>query len=217
FPPVFAQYSSENFILGAGVAIFHIASSRVVICSAKDRLGRTYYFLPKGRRDAGEESGRGAEREGYEESGYRNRILPLPTPHRQPQSHPRIHAPSLTAEPVWLEMMPLRHYQYLLYWYIAETLPPDLEIELETQAEDQYKPPPPFPRDITLRERTKMEPEGYEPKRHENTGVDEEERAYQSFLVSVEEAITKLGKRGVLADVVRRGWEGICERMRMEE
>lgn len=27
-----------------------------------------YFFLPKGRRDAGEESGRAAEREGYEEA-----------------------------------------------------------------------------------------------------------------------------------------------------
>lgn len=67
FPPVIAQYSGENFVVGGGVAIFHIASGRVVICSAHDRRGTKYYFLPKGRRDAGEESGRGAEREGYEE------------------------------------------------------------------------------------------------------------------------------------------------------
>jgi ADP-ribose pyrophosphatase YjhB (NUDIX family) len=67
FPTIFAQFSSDNFVIGGGVAIFHIASARVVICSAEDRHGRMYYFLPKGRRDAGEESGRGAEREGYEE------------------------------------------------------------------------------------------------------------------------------------------------------
>ena len=66
-PAIFAQWSSENFVVGGGVAIFHLASQRVVICSTEDRHGRTYYFLPKGRRDAGEESGRGAEREGYEE------------------------------------------------------------------------------------------------------------------------------------------------------
>jgi ADP-ribose pyrophosphatase YjhB (NUDIX family) len=74
--PVIAQFSSENLVLGAGVAIFHIASARVVICSAEDRHGRTYYFLPKGRRDAGEESGRGAEREGFEEV-YKSYLLPL--------------------------------------------------------------------------------------------------------------------------------------------
>jgi 8-oxo-dGTP pyrophosphatase MutT (NUDIX family) len=66
FPAGNAQFSAERFVIGAGVAIFHIASGRVVICSAEER-GRQYYFLPKGRRDAGEESGRGAEREGFEE------------------------------------------------------------------------------------------------------------------------------------------------------
>jgi 8-oxo-dGTP pyrophosphatase MutT (NUDIX family) len=67
FAPVIAQYPGENFVIGGGVAIFHLATGRVVICSAVDRRGTTYYFLPKGRRDAGEESGAGAEREGYEE------------------------------------------------------------------------------------------------------------------------------------------------------
>ena len=65
-PTVIAQFSSEGLVLAGGVAIFHIASQRVVICSAMDH-GHKYYFLPKGRRDPGEESGRGAEREGYEE------------------------------------------------------------------------------------------------------------------------------------------------------
>ncbi|KAF2275450.1 uncharacterized protein EI97DRAFT_379263 [Westerdykella ornata] len=215
--PLFAQFASEDFVIGGGVAIFHIASGSVVICSAEDRKGRTYYFLPKGRRDAGEESGRGAEREGYEESGYRNRLLPLPIRHHQPQAHPRTEAPALTAEPVWMQLMPVSRYQYVLYWYIAETLPPSLEEELDAQAGEAYKPPPPFPKDLTLRERIKMEPEGYEPRHHEGTGVDEEEKAYKSYLVPVEEAVMKLGGRGVLVDVVLRGWKGIQERMRLEE
>jgi hypothetical protein len=63
---VTAQYSSEDFVVGGGVAIFHIASQRVVICSQPYR-GKKHYFLPKGRRDAGEDSRTGAEREGYEE------------------------------------------------------------------------------------------------------------------------------------------------------
>jgi hypothetical protein len=61
-----AHYDSSQFVVGGGVAIFHLATSRVVICSCVHR-GRKFYFLPKGRRDAGEESGTGAEREGYEE------------------------------------------------------------------------------------------------------------------------------------------------------
>lgn len=66
-PPAFSQFPGEKFILGGGVAIFHVATGRVVVCSAVDRHHGQYYFLPKGRRDAGEESGTGAEREGYEE------------------------------------------------------------------------------------------------------------------------------------------------------
>jgi ADP-ribose pyrophosphatase YjhB (NUDIX family) len=65
-PPIFAQFAGHNFVQGGGVAIFHLATERVVICSAVDH-GQLYYFLPKGRRDAGEDASRGAEREGYEE------------------------------------------------------------------------------------------------------------------------------------------------------
>jgi hypothetical protein len=63
------------------------------MCRAQDR-GKTYHFLPKGRRDAGEESGPDVEREGYEAVhclhldsttdlltyyylGYYNYLLPL--------------------------------------------------------------------------------------------------------------------------------------------
>ena len=63
-----------------------------------------------------------------------------------------------------------------------------------------------------------MEPDGYEPVHHEGTGVDEEEQAYESHLVSVDEAMRLLGgTSSVMADVVRRGWEGIQTRRAMEE
>ncbi|KAF2261731.1 hypothetical protein CC78DRAFT_546435 [Lojkania enalia] len=219
YPITIAQFASEDFVLGAGVAIFHIASERVVICSAKDGYGRKYYFLPKGRRDAGEDSGRGAEREGYEESGYRNRLLPLPIKHRQPQAHSQIASKPMTAEPVWMQLMPVASgsIQYVLFWYVAETLPPELEKELETNAGEAYRPPPPYPNGLKLRDRLKMEPERYEPLHHEGTGVDEEEKMYKSYLVSVNEAVEKLGKHGVMADVVLKGWKGIQERYALEE
>ena len=70
--PVIAQFDGSSFVVGGGVAIFHVATGRVVVCSMVYR-GQEYYFLPKGRRDAGEESGIGAEREGYEEVLYRMR------------------------------------------------------------------------------------------------------------------------------------------------
>ncbi|CAI6333844.1 unnamed protein product [Periconia digitata] len=217
--PTFAQYAAENFVQGGGVAIFHLKSERVVICSAEDRKGRTYFFLPKGRRDTGESAGQGAEREGFEESGYRNRLLPLPTKHHQPQAHPRVSTPPLTAEPLWIQLMPVGHrnIQYLLYWYVAETIPPSLEESLHSHPTEAYKPPPPFPADLTLKERVAMEPDGYEPIHHEGTGVDEEEAEYKSYLVPIDEAVVKLGKHDVLADVVLRGWRAIQERYSMEE
>jgi hypothetical protein len=107
--------------------------------------------------------------------------------------------------------------QYLLYWYIAETIPPQLEKELETGAGAPYKPPPPYPNGLTLRARVQMEPEGYEPIHHEGTGIDEEEQAYQSFLVPIEEAVQKLGRTGVMADVVLRGWQAIQDRYTLED
>ena len=62
--PVIASFDSEHLTIGAGVAIFHLASERVVVCYHPKR---DHYFLPKGRRDANEETGVAAEREGYEE------------------------------------------------------------------------------------------------------------------------------------------------------
>ncbi len=62
--PVVANFDSSHLLIGAGVAIFHIATARVVLCyHSIDQ----YWFLPKGRRDASEDSGSGAEREGFEE------------------------------------------------------------------------------------------------------------------------------------------------------
>jgi hypothetical protein len=154
-----------------------------------------------------------------QKSGYRNRILPLPTPHRQPEAHPRTTAPKMTAEPVWIQLLPLGHYdiQYILYWYIAETLPPALEAELVTDPGAPYKPPPAYPAGLALRDRLAMEPEGYEPVRHEGTGVDEEELGYTSRLVGVEEACGLLGRGTVSADVVMRGWKGIQDRFALED
>jgi hypothetical protein len=123
----------------------------------------------------------------------------------------------MTAEPVWLQLAPISNKQYVLYWYIAETLPPEVEEQLQTEAGAAYKPPPPFPKDLSLRDRIKLEPEGYEPLHHEGTGVDEEEQTYESFLVTVDEAVKKMGRNSVMADVVLKGWKGIQDRLAIED
>ena len=132
--------------------------------------------------------------------------------------------------------------QYIIFWYVAETVPPAVEEvvstqrkalqnELSTEASSDTKevagdgkqaplPPPfiapePFSKKMTLKERVAMESEGYEPVRNLGTGVDSDELTYESYLLPVEEAMRKL--RGqVSSDVVRRAWEGIQLRIKME-
>ena len=72
-PPIVGNWDSAHTTIGAGVAIFHLASCRVVLCYHSTH---GYYFLPKGRRDASEETGSGAEREGFEEVGCLARWKP---------------------------------------------------------------------------------------------------------------------------------------------
>ena len=135
--------------------------------------------------------------------------------------HPIVTPPSpFATEPVWTQLMPQSpSIQYILFWYIAETVPPGLESSLQAETVAQgnaYQYPPKYPADLTLAQRCQLEPEGYEPVRHENTGVDAEEVLYESYLLPIEEAIDKLG-RSVSADAVRRGWAAICLRRQMEE
>lgn len=169
-----------------------------------------------------------AIREGYEESGYRCRLLPLPVPHLQP-SPETLHSGdgngdeagigNWVIEPLATRMMPVaREYQYLLFWYAAETLSEEDEDALNDVSEQGFVKPKAFPENMTLKEREaldKREDSVYEPKRHEGTGVDEDEAFYVGMLVGVEEAMRLLG--GTSADVVRRAWEGVCLRRKMEE
>lgn len=228
--PTSANYPSERLTIGCGVAIFHIASSRVVLCyHSRDR----YYFLPKGRKNANETHTTAAEREGFEETGYRNRLLPLPFAHRQTQ--PDEGHVEFATEAIWVQLLPLPGHgvQYILHWYAAETVPPNIEQEYAAAAQEKtsagtvgrvYRPPPSFPASLTINERIRMDDlsnassdgQIYEPVWHEGTGVDEDEALYRSSLVSIDEALQKL--RGtVMADVVRRAWEAIQLRVQMEE
>lgn len=244
--PTCANFANNHFTVGAGVAIFHVASSRVVVCfHGRDK----YWFLPKGRRDVHESTEQAAEREGYEEvhlnslaykrtdsanasiqSGYRNRVLPIPIQHRQPQPRipldPRFSA--FAAEPIWVQLVPQTPTsQYILYWYIAETLSPLLEETLNKQEDEAentgvfgapYQYPPKFPLDLTLKKRVAMDPKGWAPSRHSNTSADDEEAMYESYLLPISEAVEKLGlaSRTVQADVVQRGWNAIMERLHTE-
>jgi hypothetical protein len=102
-------------------------------------------------------------------------------------------------------------------------VPPEVEVQLNQRmagsasdySERPYQYPPKYPQDLTFAARRAMEAGGYEPVHHLNTGVDSDEALYESYLLPVNEALQNL--RGTIQeDVVRRGWEAICLRDRME-
>ena len=126
--------------------------------------------------------------------------------------------------------------QYTLSWYAAETLSPDIETQLNAQtntnpniqgpdpvtiAQKRYAPAPAYPEKLTLNERIKMDIENvhveavYEPPRHLGTGVDDEEACYEAKLLPIAEARKKL-RGSIMEDVVRRAWELILLRQKME-
>ena len=129
-----------------------------------------------------------------------------------------------TTEPVWTQMIrQTSKIQYLLFWYIAETLPTDIELLMNEQTEARstpssptpYQIPPRFPPDLLLAERIRLPGEDKDPHHHENTGVDSDEALYESHLLPIEEALKVL--KGTIAEtVVRSGWQGICLRHEME-
>lgn len=143
--------------------------------------------------------------------------------HRQPQPHdaPRGNTRDFVCEPVWTELIPQsRSVQYILFWYISETLPPEIEASMMKFAGTDsvsYRQPPRFPASMTLADRVALEPEGYEPIKHEQTAANTEETFYESQLLPIEEALRALGTESVSADVVRRGWAAILLRREMEK
>ena len=125
---------------------------------------------------------------------------------------------------MWTQLAPQsRSSQYLLFWLIAETVPPTVEEELKeammsnaTESNPTpYQYPPKYPADLTLSARIELEGDGYEPIHHQHTGVDEEEALYESHLMPVDDALVKLDG-SAMEEVVRVGWNAICARHKME-
>ena len=144
----------------------------------------------------------------------------------QPKAHDPSNAVQSTfvTDHVWTQLAPQsRNRQYLLFWFIAETVPPKLEEELNEamiiKATDlnltPYQYPAKYPSDLTLPARIELEGDGYEPVHHKNTAVNAEEALYESHLMPVEDALMKL-RGSVMEEVVRIGWNAICARHEME-
>jgi len=220
-------YSSEKTLRGAGVVIYHLASSRVVLGwnGQKKR-----WFLPRGRCDIDEDIKQTATREGFEETGYACRLLPLPVIHNQTSRGGQLEAsiPYCT-EPIWTQTVPLMpgpksiNMQYFISWYVAETVTSEIAKELEdilafkSGLLTSHLATLKFPlSNHTLAERIAGEGD-YVPRAFSERGADEYETSFEASLVTVEEAIERLQWHEVMAEVVKRSWNLIQKRKRMEE
>ena len=58
---------------------------------------------------------------------------------------------------------------------------------------------------LLLKNRIKIKLEGYKLLHYKGIGVDNKEQVFKSKLVTIEEAVKRLGKSSVCADVVLRG------------
>lgn len=151
--------------------------------------------------------------------------------HRQPD--PDDGHPDFVREPLWTQFLPLTaSSQYLLFWFVAETVPQEIEETYKVPVAHDggatpapiYRPPPMFPDGMALESRIDMDravdgsgkTTTYEPVRILGTAQDDEERLYESHLISISDARRKL-KGSVMEDVVRLGWEAIHLRLQMEE
>ncbi|KAH8080713.1 hypothetical protein BXZ70DRAFT_960089 [Cristinia sonorae] len=147
-----SMFFAANFLIGAGILIIQRETGKVVVIHGSRRP--EYCFLPRGRKDVGEDIQAAALREGYEESGYRPTLLPLPIPSLAPYS-PADARPQeekrLTTEPLYISM---HHFpagmeflppgkqnpgMYFRFYFVGE-IPADAEREEGTRVEfeDDY-------------------------------------------------------------------------------
>ncbi|KAG6876565.1 hypothetical protein C0993_002273 [Termitomyces sp. T159_Od127] len=136
-------WSSENFMLGAGMVIIQPSTHKLVLVYDTQYK---YWFFPRGRKDVGESLETTALREAYEESGYRATFLPLftpthaPSPPSNPGASRRLNTVSLYTITQWSAGRGRRNVpgEYMTSWYAGQIpLPPDAVHETGTGMPDE--------------------------------------------------------------------------------
>ncbi|EIM80205.1 uncharacterized protein STEHIDRAFT_28238, partial [Stereum hirsutum FP-91666 SS1] len=83
-PPIpDSQFFARDFMLAASMVIIQPSTGKVVVVNDTKRQS---WFLPRGRKDVGENLEQCALREAYEESGFRAEFLPVVTYSRAPHA-----------------------------------------------------------------------------------------------------------------------------------
>ncbi|KAJ7271075.1 hypothetical protein C8J57DRAFT_1320612 [Mycena rebaudengoi] len=126
-PPVLdSLWSSENFLLGAGMVVIQPSTRKIVVLYESQKK---FWFLPKGRKDIGESLEQAALREAHEESGYQVEFLPLYIPTCAPPA-PNNSGNDKNCEPIYISTAsyPSRQRrnriapagEYLTSWFVGQ-------------------------------------------------------------------------------------------------
>jgi 8-oxo-dGTP pyrophosphatase MutT (NUDIX family) len=150
-------------MLGAGMVIIQPSTHKIVVIYETEKQ---YWFLPRGRKDVGESLEQAALREAYEESGYRAEFLPLLNPTHQPVP------PGNRANSDWLNTEPI--YMTLTSWQPRKRRNGTIGAYGGEYVTMWYVGQ--IPEDMTP---------------DEGTGMADEQN-YQSYLLTVEEAMSRL-------------------------
>ncbi|KAH8102407.1 hypothetical protein BXZ70DRAFT_1006334 [Cristinia sonorae] len=138
-----SMFFASNFLIGVGLLIIQPATGKVAI--VHDSKAPGYFFLPKGRKDVGEDIIAAALREGYEESGYRATLMSLPVPTLAPyppEDKRSWEEKRLTSEPIYVSTQYYRsdHRRepgiYFTFWFVGE-IPADAEYKSGTGMADE--------------------------------------------------------------------------------
>ncbi|GJJ14022.1 hypothetical protein Clacol_008279 [Clathrus columnatus] len=191
----------HDFILGAGTVIIQPTTKLIVLIY---HPGTKTWFLPKGRKDTGESLEQAALREAYEESGYRAKFLPLALPSLAPlppsERKKREEQDNPNTGPY-----PSRGQSAASTSAASSASRPPLELNTEpiymtTQCAARR-------RNGTLYEYITYWYVAFieeDAEREEDTGMPDE-KDYESYLVSYEEAMKRLG--GVQKVIVDRAYK----------
>ncbi|KAH7015564.1 NUDIX hydrolase domain-like protein [Ilyonectria destructans] len=111
-------YFSDQFAISCGTVSIDVERSKVLLIRWQ-RTGE--YFLPKGRKDIDEPLEQTAQRETFEETGIRVRLLPvdIDTLATLPSSVKAEGRPKAVTEPIAVSQRVTKEILKIIFWYVA--------------------------------------------------------------------------------------------------
>lgn len=111
-------YFSDSFVISCGTVAVDLAKSKVLLIRSR---GTKECYLPKGRKNIGESLEDAAERETYEETSFRVKLLPVPISTLATAPDRRCEEAECQAitEPLAVTQRLTGKAQKIIFWFVA--------------------------------------------------------------------------------------------------